>query len=80
MFGRIAIAFFHLHVIAILVLASCSSLSVAITGIMFVRVNYQNMQQKLDQAIALRTAMLTTMKQHPFPRNWAAFTLIGEAE
>ena len=41
---------------------------------------YRQMQQKPDKAQALRQAMLTTMKQHPNPRNWAAFTLIGEAE
>ncbi|MEP0776091.1 hypothetical protein NDI39_00515 [Microcoleus sp. ZQ-A2] len=23
--------------------------------------------------------MLTTLKQHPNPKNWAAFTLIGES-
>ncbi|MGB7443345.1 MAG: CHAT domain-containing protein [Coleofasciculaceae cyanobacterium] len=40
---------------------------------------YQNLDQKLDKAQALRQAMLTTMKTHPNPRNWAAFTLIGEA-
>ena len=33
-----------------------------------------------DKATALRTAMLTTMEQYPDPINWAAFTLIGEAE
>jgi CHAT domain-containing protein len=37
-------------------------------------------QEPPDKAQALRQAMLTTMKQHPEPRNWAAFTLIGEAE
>lgn len=41
---------------------------------------YRNLQQNPDQAEALRNAMLTTMKQYPNPRNWAAFTLIGEAE
>ncbi|HEY9834958.1 MAG TPA: CHAT domain-containing protein [Stenomitos sp.] len=42
---------------------------------------YRNIQQRqLDKAQALRQAMLTTLKQHPNPRNWAAFTLIGEAE
>ncbi len=41
---------------------------------------YQRLQQNPDKAHALRHAMLTTMKQHPEPRNWAAFTLIGEAE
>jgi CHAT domain-containing protein/lipopolysaccharide biosynthesis regulator YciM len=41
---------------------------------------YQNLQQNPDKAQALRQAMLTTMKTHPQPRDWAAFTLIGEAE
>ncbi|MBW4663971.1 MAG: tetratricopeptide repeat protein [Chroococcus sp. CMT-3BRIN-NPC107] len=41
---------------------------------------YQNMQKDSDKAQALRQAMLTTMKQNPNPRDWAAFTLIGEAE
>ncbi|HEY9823535.1 MAG TPA: CHAT domain-containing protein, partial [Candidatus Sericytochromatia bacterium] len=40
---------------------------------------YQNLQQSPDKAQALRSAMLTTMKQHPDPKDWAAFTLIGEA-
>nr|WP_217650594.1 CHAT domain-containing protein [Spirulina major] len=33
-----------------------------------------------DNAQALRQAMLQTMRTHPDPRNWAAFTLIGEAD
>lgn len=41
---------------------------------------YQNLQQTPDKAQALRQAMLTTLGQHPDPRDWAAFTLIGEAE
>ena len=42
---------------------------------------YRNWQgKKLDKAQALRQAMLTTMKTDPEPRNWAAFTLIGEAD
>ena len=41
---------------------------------------YQNLQKNPDKAQALRQAMLTTMKTHSEPRNWAAFTLIGEAE
>ncbi|MFB2876079.1 CHAT domain-containing protein [Floridanema aerugineum] len=41
---------------------------------------YQNWQNNSNKAQALRQAMLTTMKQHPDPKNWAAFTLIGEAE
>jgi CHAT domain-containing protein/tetratricopeptide (TPR) repeat protein len=41
---------------------------------------YQNLQQGQGKAQALRQAMLTTMQTHPNPRDWAAFTLIGEAE
>ncbi|MEO1375621.1 MAG: CHAT domain-containing protein, partial [Cyanobacteria bacterium J06635_10] len=41
---------------------------------------YQNLSNNPDKAQALRQAMLTTMKNHPAPRDWAAFTLIGEAE
>ena len=41
---------------------------------------YQNLQQKLDKATALRKAMLTTMQKYPEPKYWAAFTLIGESE
>ena len=40
---------------------------------------YRNWQHNPDKAQALRQAMLTTMKQHPNPKNWAAFTWIGEA-
>ena len=41
---------------------------------------YKQWQQNPDKAQALRQAMLITMKNHPDPRLWAAFTLIGEAE
>ena len=41
---------------------------------------YRNWQQNPDKAVALRQAMLTTMKQYPNPKQWAAFTLIGEAD
>ncbi|MDJ0600350.1 MAG: CHAT domain-containing tetratricopeptide repeat protein [Crocosphaera sp.] len=42
---------------------------------------YRNWQEeKMDKAQALRQAMLTTMKTDRNPRNWAAFTLIGETE
>ena len=41
---------------------------------------YQNIRKNPDKARALREAMLNTMKQHPNPVDWAAFTLIGEAE
>ncbi len=41
---------------------------------------YQNLQTNPDKARALRQAMLSTMKDYPLPIDWAAFTLIGEAE
>jgi CHAT domain-containing protein/Flp pilus assembly protein TadD len=41
---------------------------------------YQGLQQQPDKAKALREAMLETMKTYPRPLDWAAFTLIGEAE
>ncbi|MEM9218702.1 MAG: CHAT domain-containing protein [Cyanobacteria bacterium P01_F01_bin.150] len=41
---------------------------------------YQKLNQGQTKAQALRQAMLTTMATHPDPINWAAFTLIGEAE
>ncbi|HIK17053.1 MAG TPA: CHAT domain-containing protein [Leptolyngbyaceae cyanobacterium M33_DOE_097] len=41
---------------------------------------YQNLGKTQNKAQALRQAMLTTSKQYPAPRDWAAFTLIGEAE
>ncbi|MCT7975529.1 CHAT domain-containing protein [Laspinema olomoucense] len=41
---------------------------------------YQVFQENGDKAQALRQAMLTTMQQYPDPFEWAAFTLMGEAE
>jgi CHAT domain-containing protein len=41
---------------------------------------YLNFQKNPNKAQALRQAMLATMKTHSNPRNWAAFTLIGEAD
>ncbi|MBD2740807.1 CHAT domain-containing protein [Coleofasciculus sp. FACHB-1120] len=41
---------------------------------------YQTVQKNPNKAQALRSAMLVTMKQYPDPVNWAAFTLIGEAQ
>ncbi|MFB2980963.1 CHAT domain-containing protein [Microseira sp. BLCC-F43] len=41
---------------------------------------YQNLQKHPNKAQALRQAMLTSKQQHPNPKDWAAFTLIGEAE
>ncbi|MCY6493854.1 CHAT domain-containing tetratricopeptide repeat protein [Leptolyngbya sp. GGD] len=40
---------------------------------------YQQLQRNPDKAQALRQAMLKTLKTHPQPRNWAAFTLVGES-
>ncbi|NJK73318.1 MAG: CHAT domain-containing protein [Microcoleus sp. SU_5_6] len=39
---------------------------------------YQKLDRAGNKAQALRYAMLETMQQHPNPRDWAAFTLIGE--
>jgi CHAT domain-containing protein/Flp pilus assembly protein TadD len=39
---------------------------------------YQQLQLTNDKAKALRNAMLTTMKSHPNPRDWAAFILMGQ--
>ena len=41
---------------------------------------YQNLQQKHDKATALRKAMLSAKEEYTNPLQWAAFTLIGEAE
>ena len=41
---------------------------------------YEQLQQGQDKAQALRQAMLITKETHPNPRDWAAFTLIGEAD
>ncbi len=38
---------------------------------------YRALQTNPDRAVALRSAMLTTLKQYPSPRDWAAFTLMG---
>jgi len=41
---------------------------------------YRQMQLTPDIAQALRKAMLVTLVKHPNPVDWAAFTVIGEAE
>ena len=38
---------------------------------------YNQLSQGQEKAQALRQAMLITMQQNPDPKNWAAFTLIG---
>jgi CHAT domain-containing protein len=41
---------------------------------------YRQLQQNPNKAQALRQAMLIAMKKYPNPQDWAAFTLIGEAD
>ncbi len=41
---------------------------------------YRNLKQGQTKAQALRQAMLLTKAQYPDPIDWAAFTLIGEAD
>ncbi|MCC5668327.1 CHAT domain-containing protein [Nostoc sp. CHAB 5784] len=41
---------------------------------------YRQLKHNQDKAQALRQAMLTMMKEHPNPKDWAPFILIGEAE
>ncbi|BAY26949.1 TPR repeat-containing protein [Calothrix sp. NIES-2100] len=41
---------------------------------------YRHLQHNSDKAVALRQAMLTTRQKYSNPLDWAAFTLIGEAE
>ena len=41
---------------------------------------YQQLQHTDNKAQALRQAMLATKAKHPSPRDWAGFTLIGEAQ
>jgi CHAT domain-containing protein/Tfp pilus assembly protein PilF len=43
-------------------------------------VEFYRQLQHTDKAQALRQAMLKTMHQYPDPFDWAAFTLVGEAE
>jgi hypothetical protein len=45
---------------------------------LLMRAFYAGLLHGLDKARALRQAMLVTMKTHPQPGDWAAFTLIGE--
>ncbi|MBR8830785.1 MAG: hypothetical protein N5P05_001021 [Chroococcopsis gigantea SAG 12.99] len=39
---------------------------------------YSGLAKNPDKGQALRQAMLATMKDHPAPKDWAAFTLIGQ--
>ena len=62
------------------VIVSLWSVPDAPTADLMIEFYRQWQQEGLDKAQALRQAMLITMQQHPEPRDWAAFTLIGEAE
>ena len=42
------------------------------------RTFYQQLQGNPDEAVALQQAMAATKAKYPHPKNWAAFTLIGE--
>lgn len=42
------------------------------------QVFYQQFQANPDEAIALQQAMVDTKAKYPHPKDWAAFTLIGE--
>ena len=39
---------------------------------------YRSLRTSPNKALALRQAMLSTMKQYPNPIDWAAFMLVGE--
>jgi CHAT domain-containing protein len=41
---------------------------------------YRNLKTTPNKATALRQAMLTIMQKYPNPSDWAAFSLVGEAE
>ncbi|WP_375511624.1 CHAT domain-containing protein [uncultured Nostoc sp.] len=41
---------------------------------------YHQLKLNPNKAQTLRQAMLKTMKRHPLPKDWAAFTLIGETQ
>jgi CHAT domain-containing protein len=62
------------------VVVSLWSIPDAPTGELMVEFYKNWYTRKLNKAQALRKAMLTTMKNHPHPSAWAAFTLIGEAD
>ena len=49
------------------------------TANLMIEFYHQWQQEGLAKAEALQQAMLLTMETHPDPRDWAAFTLIGEA-
>jgi CHAT domain-containing protein/tetratricopeptide (TPR) repeat protein len=59
------------------VIVSLWAVSDATTADLMVKF-YQNLDRTGNKAQALRYAMLETMQQHPNPRDWAAFTAIGE--
>jgi CHAT domain-containing protein len=62
------------------VVVSLWSIPDAPTGELMVEFYKNWYVRKLNKAQALREAMLMTMKNHPHPSAWAAFTLIGESD
>jgi CHAT domain-containing protein len=62
------------------VIVSLWSVPDAPTAELMVEFYRQWQENGLDKAQALRQAMLMTMATHPDPEDWAAFTLIGEAD
>ncbi|NJN10692.1 MAG: CHAT domain-containing protein [Richelia sp. RM1_1_1] len=62
------------------VMVSLWSVPDAPTGELMTKFYKYYLENNLDKAQALRQAMLDTMKTHPNPKNWAGFTLIGDAE
>ena len=69
-----------------LILAGVPSIIVSLWSIdddstsLLMQAFYRHLEVTGDKAQALRQAMLKTMEEYPDPANWAAFTLIGEAE
>lgn len=62
------------------VIVSLWSVPDAPTGKLMTKFYQNTIERKMNKAQALRQAILATMKEHPNPKDWAAFTLIGEAE
>ncbi|MFE1747692.1 hypothetical protein [Coleofasciculus sp. H7-2] len=48
-------------------------------GVVAELIEEESLTKRLQQLYQL-LMMLTTLKQHPDPRDWAAFTLIGESD
>ncbi|WP_333143522.1 CHAT domain-containing tetratricopeptide repeat protein [Microcoleus sp. B13-B6] len=62
------------------IIVSLWSVPDAPTGFLMAEFYRQWKKNPADKAKALRSAMLVAKQTHPLPKDWAAFTLIGEAE